>query len=81
MNLLKTECEVEVRAYSKQGILLNQKWFIKNIKEMQTVFPDIFSAGEVTESAWIETKRQADYLKVNFEDLENTSYEVFMYWS
>lgn len=51
MNLLETKCEVEVRAYSKQGVLLNQKWFNKNIKEMQTVFPDIFSAGEFTESA------------------------------
>lgn len=81
MTLLETKCEVEVRAYSKQGILLNQKWFIKNIKEMQTVFPDIFSAREFTESAWVETKEQADSLEVNFEDLENTSYEVFMYWS
>lgn len=67
MTLLETECEVEVRAYSKQGTLLNSKWLIKDLERVHSLFPGVDFDDEDKESTWIETKEQADYLEVNFE--------------
>lgn len=80
MTLLETECEVEVRAYTEIGTLLNTSWLKKDYEQMKSLFPDIDFTDEDKESTWVETKEQADYLEVEFEDLGYIGYEIFLHF-
>ena len=80
MTLLETEVEIEVRCYkcsSENGNFLNTKWLKKDDKQMKTLFPNLTFA----DSVWVETKEQADYLEVSFENLADLGYEVFLCYS
>lgn len=77
MTLLETEYEIEVRAYSKEGTNLDTKWLKKDYAQMKTLFPNL----TFEESTWVETREQADYLEVDFADLTNIGYEVFLCYS
>lgn len=71
--------EIEVRCYSNKGNLLNTKW-VKNCKleDLIKLFPDEDFTDEERDSVWIETEEQADYFGVDYEDLDNIGYEIFL---
>ena len=75
MTLLETEVEIRVRYYSNlTGEFLTEKQVNKDLTETQALFPNLTFA----DSVWVETKEQADYLEVSFENLADLGYEVFL---
>ena len=71
--------EIELRIYSPNGNCLHSKFIPNcNTEDILKLFPDEDFTDEERGSVWIETEEQADYFGIDYDDLNNIGYEVFL---